>query len=216
MTLEIKIKNNHFQLHPSGAIYWVERKMLLISDVHLGKVTHFRKHGIPLPQDSVHANFVQLTTVADYFEPKIICFLGDLFHSKMNSEWQLFEEWVNTRPENFILVTGNHDILSPHHYENIGMVIATELLVKDFLFTHEPEERDGYFTFCGHIHPGVTLRGFGRQSLDLPCFFQTSNQLILPAFGEFTGKYFLEPAENDVIYAIAKEEVILVNMKARK
>lgn len=215
MTLDIQIRKNHFILHSSGAMFWQEKNMLLISDVHLGKATHFRKHGIAIPPNAVLGNFVQLTNVANYFNAEIICFLGDLFHSEINTEWQLFEDWINQRPEKFILIVGNHDILVPEKYENIGMAIAKELLVKDFLFTHEPEDRDGYFTFCGHVHPGVTLRGKGRQLLDLPCFFQTKTQIILPAFGEFTGKYMPEASEHDSIYAITKEEVILVNMKAR-
>ncbi|RZJ72139.1 ligase-associated DNA damage response endonuclease PdeM [Flavobacterium sp.] len=215
MILEIEIHGNHFVLHASGAIFWKEKNMLLISDVHLGKVSHFRKHGIALPKTAFSGNFDRLTAVADYFEAEIICFLGDLFHSKLNKEWDVFADWINDRPENFLLIIGNHDILKPEKYASVGMAIASELKVGNFLFTHEPEERDGYFTFCGHIHPGVNLRGSGRQSLNLPCFFQSKNQLILPAFGEFTGKWTLDPTENDVVYAIAANEVIKVALVAR-
>jgi hypothetical protein len=37
--------------------------------------------------------------------------------------------------------------------------------------------------------------------------------MILPAFGEFTGKHIIKPTQEDVIYAIANEEVVLVNKK---
>lgn len=212
MILEIKIHDNHFVLHASGAIFWKEKNMLLISDVHLGKISHFRKHGLALPKTAFTGNFERLTSVADYFEAEIICFLGDLFHSKLNREWDVFADWINDRPENFLLIIGNHDILKPEKYEAVGMAIASELKVGNFLFTHEPEERDGYFTFCGHIHPGVNLRGSGRQSMDLPCFFQSEHQMILPAFGEFTGKWILKPGETDCVYAIAGNEVIKVSI----
>lgn len=215
MTFEISIHDNTFILHGSGAVYWKDRDMLLISDVHLGKVSHFRKHGIALPKQSFEGNFRQLTAVADYFNAEVVCFLGDLFHSKLNSEWDVFANWINSRPEKFILVIGNHDILKPEKYESVGMAIASELQVAEFLFTHEPEERDGFFTFCGHIHPGVSLRGSGRQYLDLPCFFRTPTQMILPAFGEFTGKWIVEPAAGDLIYAIAGNEVMPIAMKQR-
>ncbi|MBD3581354.1 ligase-associated DNA damage response endonuclease PdeM [Flavobacterium selenitireducens] len=216
MIQEITIHGNHFVLHASGAVFWKERNMLLISDVHLGKVSHFRKHGIALPKAAFTGNFERLTAVADYFQAEIVCFLGDLFHSSLNSEWDVFSDWVNSRPENFLLIIGNHDILQPEKYESIGMAIASELKVGNFLFTHEPEEQDGYFTFCGHIHPGINLRGAGRQSMDLPCFFQSKNQMILPAFGEFTGKWIMEPCQGDLIYGIAGNEIFAVPVRERK
>lgn len=216
MTFEIQVLGNSFILHCSGAVFWKDRNMLLISDVHLGKISHFRKHGIALPKDSFAGNFAQLTSVADYFNAEIVCFLGDLFHSNINREWDVFSDWINNRPEKFILVVGNHDILKPDKYASVGMAIASELKVGEFLFTHEPGQRDGYFTFCGHIHPAISLRGKGRQFLDLPCFFRTKTQMILPAFGEFTGKWILEPGEGDLVYAIAGNEVMEVNLKPRR
>jgi len=210
MTLEITIRQQAFVLHCSGAIFWKSQQMLLISDVHLGKVAHFRRHGLALPPDSAAGNFKQLTSVADHFQAQTICFLGDLFHSKLNNEWFAFEDWVNSRNEKIVLVSGNHDIISPTMYTAIGVEVLPEKIVNTFLLTHEPEIREGLFTFCGHIHPGIRLHGTGRQLLQLPCFFQTEDQLILPAFGEFTGKFILNPAENDRVYVITKEEVIFI------
>ena len=109
-----------------------------------------------------------------------------------------------------VLVAGNHDIIDQKHYKNLNIEVCSELVVDEFLLTHHPEEREHYFNFSGHIHPGIELRGLGRQSLKLPCFFKKPNQMILPAFGEFTGKYFLIPTEHDCVYAITKEEVILI------
>src|SRR5690606_11479666 len=94
MTLPISINDEAFVLHCSGALFWPNKNMLLISDVHLGKVTHFRKHGVALPQHSVAGNFKQLDFAVSMFGPEKICFLGDLFHSVINSEWELFEKWV--------------------------------------------------------------------------------------------------------------------------
>ena len=46
----IEINNHNFILHPSGAIFWLEKKTLFLADVHLGKVAHFRKNGIAVPR----------------------------------------------------------------------------------------------------------------------------------------------------------------------
>lgn len=210
MTLQIDIHNHNFTLHCSGAMHWPEKEIVFISDVHLGKVMHFRKNGIALPPNSIHGNFKQLTKVVEKFNPKTIIFLGDLFHSSINTEWTLFEDWASQINSNIILVAGNHDIISPQKYIDINIKVVSEITVGTFLLTHHPEERDEFFNFCGHIHPGVKLRGFGKQVLNLSCFFRKPMQLIFPAFGEFTGKYILKPEENDIIYAITKEDVILV------
>lgn len=187
--------------------------MLLISDVHLGKVSHFRKHGVAIPSNAVSKNFTRLTAVVDYFDPESIVFLGDLFHSSKNSEWRLFVEWSECCVAEVILIAGNHDVIAKEHYDKISVKVFKELEIDSFLLTHHPTEREGFFNFAGHIHPGIELRGFGRLSLKLPCFFQRTYQMILPAFGEFTGKYLMVPEGNDLVYAVTKEEVILVGRK---
>ncbi|WP_282079618.1 ligase-associated DNA damage response endonuclease PdeM [Aquimarina algiphila] len=211
MTQTIQIQNQSFILHSSGSLFWKEKQIVFIADVHLGKVSHFRKHGSAVPQETIKKNFDQLDNVIEYFNPKKICFLGDLFHSYVNSEWQLFEDWVTKTKSQCILIAGNHDIISPTKYENIGVTVGIELVIDDFLLTHHPEERKGLFNLCGHIHPGILLSGLGRQRLRLPCFFKSDSQMILPAFGKFTGIHVLEPSEKSEVYAITQNEVILVS-----
>src|SRR5690606_41124721 len=118
MIQNITINNNKFKLHPSGAIFWDEKEMLLIADVHLGKVAHFRKHGAPIPANVAFKNLEKLTEIANQFEPKSICFLGDLFHSKINEEWLDFEKWVEYIKAEVILISGNHDIIPEYLYED--------------------------------------------------------------------------------------------------
>jgi DNA ligase-associated metallophosphoesterase len=176
----------------------------------LGKVAHFRKFGAAVPRLAVHKNFLLLDQLVDQFQPFHICFLGDLFHSSLNKEWQLFENWVAKTPAKISLVTGNHDIIAPEKFESLGIDLFQELILESFLLTHHPEERESYFNVCGHIHPAIRLRGSGRQHLRLPCFFKTNKQLILPAFGEFTGTHVLKPNKTDEVFVIVEDEVIKV------
>lgn len=210
MTLETTINNHTFVLHCSGAMYWVEKRMLLISDVHLGKISHFRKYGSALPGRAMYQNFVKLDAAVEYFNPESICFLGDLFHSTLNNEWNLFTKWTERTQLPIVLVAGNHDIISPHKYEELGITVVSEWTIDGFLLTHDPQERENYYTISGHIHPAIVLQGKGRQFLKLPCFFCMPNQLILPAFGEFTGTYVMEPRKEDRVYVITKEDVVEV------
>lgn len=210
MTYPLQIADQHFRLHYSGALFWEEQGMLLISDAHLGKVSHFRKHGAAIPQGAVQQNFDALNGLLSHFDPKKLCFLGDLFHSSKNGEWSLFHNWALTIKAQLLLVLGNHDIIAQHHYGDIGMAVVPELLISPFLFTHHPEERMGYFNMAGHIHPAVRLKGSGRQSLKLPCFLKRPQQMILPAFGEFTGTHILRPKKEDEIFVLTPERVVKI------
>ena len=192
-------------------MFWEEESMLVISDVHLGKVSHFRKFGSAVPQQAVKGNFQKMDVVIAFFAPKKIVFLGDLFHSTLNKEWLIFATWLEKISAEVILVEGNHDIISPLKYEALGVKSTPEIVLHNFLFTHHPEERAGLFNFSGHIHPGVKINGLGRQQLKLSCFFKSKDKLILPAFGEFTGKHILNPQGDDEVYVVTNEEVICLN-----
>lgn len=207
----VNIFKHHFQLDHSGAAFWREEKILLIADVHLGKISHFRKHGSAVPQQAILENFDRLSLLVEKFKPKTICFLGDLFHSALNLEWKLFEEWVQQQTAKIVLIVGNHDIISPLEYEKIGVEVHQEWIFKKFLMTHHPETRDGFLNLCGHIHPGFRLQGLAKQHLKLKCFFRSENQLILPAFGEFTGVYLMKPTDQEKVYVCTDSEVIAVS-----
>ncbi len=209
-TTTIHIEEQRFILHPSGAMFWCDQNILLIADVHLGKITHFRKHGSAVPQPAIHQNFEQLNRVVSYFQPKTLCFLGDLFHSYINSEWLLFSQWSKSIQSTIVLVAGNHDVIAPSAYEKIDIRITDEWLLDTILLTHIPEIREGAFTISGHIHPGIRLKGLGKQSLSIPCFVKKSNQMILPAFGTFTGKYIISPNSEDQVFAVTEDEVIRI------
>ena len=213
MTLEIEINKQAFVLHNSGALYWVEKRMLLISDVHLGKILHFRKHGIALPIGAIFKNYYKLDKVIDHFNPEKICFLGDLFHSTINNEWHLFSDWVKQKELPIVLIAGNHDIIDPKKYDELNIIVVSEWLINNFLLTHEPQVQEGKFNLAGHIHPSIQLMGKGRQFLKLSCFFRTCNQLILPAFGEFTGTYIMEAKEDDIVYLVTSDDIVIMKSK---
>ena len=208
----ISIQNETFELHPSGAAYWVEKKTLFIADVHLGKVSHFRKHGSAVPSVVLLENFNKLNEVIQSFGAKRIIFLGDLFHSFSNSEWDFFAHWRMQHRIEILLISGNHDIIDVHKYEGLGISVCESLVEGGFYYTHHPEEHSEYYNLSGHIHPGVRLKGMGRLGVSTPCFYVGAKQMIVPAFGVFTGKYIVEPKKGERIFAIANDEVIDVSV----
>jgi hypothetical protein len=61
-----------------------------------------------------------------------------------------------------------------------------------------------------YVHPGVFLRGRGRQGKKVPCFFFGEYGGILPAFGAFTGSAILRARNGDRVFVVAGEEVLEV------
>jgi metallophosphoesterase superfamily enzyme len=111
----------------------------------------------------------------------------------------------------FELVRGNHDILSEHQYHRHGLRLHSQLTIGNLLLTHEELGRvpSTLYNLSGHVHPGVRLRGKGRQSLVLPCFYFGRRKGLLPAFGSFTGLATVRPREGETIFAIVGEEKIM-------
>ncbi len=204
----INIKGNHFVLHPSGVVFWEETKTLLLADVHLGKVAHFRKNGIAVPRKAEGAFYQKITTLLEAFEVKRFLFLGDLFHSFKNNEWLLFSAWVQRQKAAMLLVEGNHDVIPATQFEQLGITVVDHWEEDAFYFSHYPTTSEDRFVFCGHLHPGVRLKGKGLQQLKMPCFFQSPQQLILPAFGAFTGLHILSPKEEDRVFVTTGKEVM--------
>ena len=213
-TVSFKLLNQDLLLLPQKAIYWQQEKALIAADVHLGKVGHFRKAGIAVPRDMEQNDLSVLSDLVDEHRPEKIIFLGDLFHSDMNADWDWFVLWRRQFPKlQIILIKGNHDIIDDSHYNELNIVIHDQLLIGPFLMLHHPlSEVDllsakGY-SFCGHIHPGVSLTGRARQHITLPCFAFGKKQVILPSFGKFTGRVAIRSNKTDRIFAVLKDKVL--------
>lgn len=211
---EFVLKEQTFLLHPYKGIYWKEEDALLLADLHLGKASHFRKAGIPVPQDVQQSNFDKFMALLLDLSPKKVLILGDLFHSDYNNCWNEFIYLTNQfKHITFDLIIGNHDILDEKKYNEAKLNLYPEgRVIGPFILTHHPLEEvpTGLFNLCGHIHPSVRLSGKGRQSLRLPCFYFSEEQGILPAFGEFTGTFTIKTKALDHVFVIAEEQVIAV------
>lgn len=210
--MEIELLGEKVKLMPKKALWFKKHKTVLMADLHFGKINHFRKAGIAVPARANDKNAENLISVLQETKPERLIFLGDLFHSHYNEDWevlgQIRKHFVNC---SFELVLGNHDILSEVQYERHNMKFyLNELQFENLILTHEPMEEipENKYNLCGHLHPGVNLRGAGKQSITLPCFYFGKQQAILPAFGSFTGLARVVPKKDDRIYVIAENKII--------
>nr|WKN36043.1 ligase-associated DNA damage response endonuclease PdeM [Tunicatimonas sp. TK19036] len=224
----ILLANQHLTLLPQRALFWEEKRYLLLADMHLGKAGHFRKHGSPIPAAVHWKDLVVLGTLIETYKPSKVIILGDLFHSALNNEWLDFAQWMQQySPLPFVLVKGNHDMLPEEAYALEQLSVEPESWAIDpFLLTHQPlveptPQRGGWrfpksntapealYNLAGHIHPGAVL-GIGLgQSAQMPCFFFGPNTGLLPAFGQFTGCVRMNITTNDQVYGVVSERSII-------
>lgn len=205
-------KDQRFILAPEKALYWKERKALLLADLHLGKSGHFRKAGIPVSNQVNNENLKRLRAITDHYNPETIFFLGDLFHSDKNLEWITFSEYRQAYPDiEMILILGNHDFYAVSEYERLGLKCFESLSLDKFELVHDVPDislQPDKLYIGGHIHPSVKLKGKGRQSLHAPCFFFSDKKILLPAFGNFTGTHKIKPSKKDRVFPVIDGKVI--------
>ncbi len=171
---QVEVFGEQFELFPQQAVFWPAEGILLLADLHLGKINHFRRSGIALPVKANDRNIELLIELIHATRPTRVICAGDLFHSHYNPEWEVLARVVkHFSAISFELVLGNHDIMSDLQYLRKGIVLHEALQIRKFIFTHHPQEviAEGFYNIAGHIHPGVYLRGKGRQSVMLPCFY---------------------------------------------
>jgi DNA ligase-associated metallophosphoesterase len=209
---EISFKGETLVLLPERAIWFPKYETLLVSDTHLGKGSHFRKAGIAIPTVLEQEDLASLSDIIDSYKPKELIFLGDLFHSDMNNDWEWFKLWRQFHQHiNMVLIKGNHDILPLHFYQLLNIEIVNSKMLGVFELYHDlPKLKTLTYIISGHIHPGIKLIGKARQGMVLPCFYFGEHYSILPAFGKFTGKAIIKRKENDLVYAIAGKKIIAV------
>ncbi|MER3465556.1 MAG: metallophosphoesterase [Chitinophagaceae bacterium] len=205
-----KLLQQTLWLSAQRSVFWKEQRALIISDVHLGKTGHFRKAGIAVPQQVYKEDLQRLVSLLHYFNPERLIVVGDFFHSKENRELELFKRWRRDFTSLPIhLVKGNHDILEKQWYKEAAIELHDEsLLIEPFYFSHDRCDNASHYSFCGHLHPGVTVNGLGKQSLRLPCFYFTNEYCVLPAFSKFTGTATVQIKKGDTIFAIAEKSLM--------
>jgi DNA ligase-associated metallophosphoesterase len=206
---EIQLQGELFYLLPQRAMYRPSKKQLILSDIHLGKASHFRKQGIALPIQSHLKDIDKLHFLLTTWEPLSVLILGDLFHSSYNKEWLWFKSLLSEHERvQFILVEGNHDVLQNELY-NLPNLLKVKVLEEDkFIFSHHQLEQTEKLNISGHVHPGLQLHGIAKQSICLPCFYSGKTQFIMPAFGNLTGLHLLKREDCSDYYLILENGIL--------
>src|ERR1700758_1534038 len=169
----------------SGALFWDEQSLLVVSDLHLEKGSSFAARGVLLPPYDTVATLSRLAAVIARHDPRMVIALGDSFHDREAharlsvtdrdalAALQARREWI--------WISGNHDPALP---SDLGGLVATEVAIGPVVFRHEPTGRVG--EIAGHLHPKARVATRGR-AMERRCFASDGERAVMPAFGAYAG-----------------------------
>ena len=169
----------------SGALFWQEQSLLVVSDLHLEKGSSFATRGVLLPPYDTIATLGRLAAVVARHDPRMVIALGDSFHDR-DAHGRL------SRPDrdaiaalqarrDWIWISGNHDPALP---SDLGGSIASEVAIGPIVFRHEPTGAIG--EIAGHLHPKARVATRARW-MERRCFASDGERAVMPAFGAYTG-----------------------------
>ena len=201
---QIKIFGQDLILDPRKALIWPSEKSIFISDTHFGKSSIFRKCGLQIPEGSDKEMLISISNLINDYQIKRLFILGDFIHGalpKENMFFELFNTWRKAHNHISVkLIRGNHDVNLEHHCLN-RLEVYDRYMVQSAELVHDPESATKNSYLSGHIHPYLKFRSL-QESVRMPIFWRSSQTLILPAFGLFTGGKNIELSSGEVAYAI--------------
>lgn len=171
---------------PQGAVWWPQRRALLVADLHLEKASWFACFGQMLPPYDSLATLADLTALVAATNAREIWCLGDSFHDVGACDRlpPAAREMLTvlTGATDWTWITGNHDPV----VDRCGGEVCDEAVVDGLVLRHEARTDEARPELSGHFHPKLRVRVRGR-SVARRCFIATGTKLILPAFGSLTG-----------------------------
>ena len=66
----------------TGALFWEEQRLLVVSDLHLEKGSSFATRGVLLPPYDTAATLSRLASAITRHNPRMVIALGDSFHDR--------------------------------------------------------------------------------------------------------------------------------------
>ncbi|MBO6561241.1 MAG: ligase-associated DNA damage response endonuclease PdeM [Nisaea sp.] len=171
---------------PAGILFWPERSLLVVSDLHLEKGSSYAVRGVHLPPYDTAETLKRLALLVSAYAPERVICLGDNFHD-LGGPGRMSESDRNALAalvagRDWCWVTGNHD---PDLPEDLPGRNSLEETVGALTFRHE-SNRNGIGEISGHFHPSARVKTRQRH-LSGRCFAHNGQRLIMPAFGTLTG-----------------------------
>ena len=177
--------NHGLQICKEGVLFWLEKEIAIVSDLHLEKGSSYASSGQYIPPYDSEETLLKLLDILNNYRVKKVILLGDTFHDKdaflrMTSKVRfLFEDF--TKKYEVIFILGNHE----NKIKIEGIKFHQEYIVEDIHFLHEAIQKN-INQISGHFHPVASIK-VSSKKITSKCLIHSNNHIILPSFGEFTG-----------------------------
>ncbi len=177
--------NHGLQICKEGVLFWLEKEIAIVSDLHLEKGSSYASSGQYLPPYDSEETLLKLLDILNDYKVRKVILLGDTFHDKdaflrMTPKVRfLFEDF--TKKYEVIFILGNHE----NKIKIEGIKFHQEYIVDDIHFLHEAIQKN-INQISGHFHPVASIK-VSSKKITSKCLIHSNNHIILPSFGEFTG-----------------------------
>ena len=205
--LQANLGGHAFTLLAERALWWDDRRWLIVADAHFGKAATFRARGVPVPHGTTRETLACLSTLVERLGATAVVVLGDFFHAReahAPATVAALAEWrAAQRALDVVLIEGNHDRSAGAPPAALGIHVEREPLIVDGIgLCHLPQFVAGAHALAGHLHPAIRISGRADDSVRLPCFWMRDGMTVLPAFGTFTGSARIDREAGDRVVAI--------------
>ncbi len=172
-------------LLPEGAVFWPDRQVLAVADLHLEKGSACAGRGQLVPPFDSRVTLERLARLIQRTRPQILVAVGDSFHDRSAAGRLAAADAARLRAlaaeADFVWVRGNHDPAPPADFPGRA---AAEFALGALVFRHQSTTGGGEIS--GHFHPKARVPTRVGE-VTRPCFVADSKRLMLPAFGAYTG-----------------------------
>ncbi|MGB8278178.1 MAG: ligase-associated DNA damage response endonuclease PdeM [Methylovirgula sp.] len=197
----LSLGSAHFTVDPLGALYWPEKRLLIVADLHLEKGSAYAARKIFLPPYDTSTTLATLAALIARHAPRRVLALGDSFHDGEAGDRVLAKDRaalaaLQSRRE-WIWLSGNHD---PELPSDLGGDCCSEIMIGGIEFRHaaDPDYED--HEIAGHLHPVARVVG-SAGSVRRRCFVSDGRRCILPALGAYAGGLNLRDAAFAALFA---------------
>jgi len=219
------------------ALFIKKKKILVISDVHLGIESEYQKKGVLVPKFHFKDLMKRFEFIFSKVKPELILITGDLKHEFggiSEQEWRellRFFDYLAKHAKKIVLLKGNHDPFLGPIAKKRNLEVKKEHQIGDILFIHgdyEPKLNKTVKTILmGHEHPAITLREKTKTE-KFKCFlkgkYKGRDLVVLPSLNllvegtDVLQGYFISPLlknKNFEIF-IVEEKMVYYFGKLRK
>jgi DNA ligase-associated metallophosphoesterase len=212
---QIRIESEQFYLLPERAMFWPDRRMVIVTDLHLGRTIPTRGDQDETAADTTRTELIRLSDLLQRTGAAHLLILGDLIHSRAPGREEAlaaFAAWRAAHPmPTLTLIRGNHDRQGGDPPDSWAVRCEDEpLTLGPFAFQHYPRSASAGYVVAGHLHPAVVLAGPRRRRLRFPCFWFGHDMALLPAFGRGLRTSVIRAQPGDRVFVVSDDAVLAV------